>query len=71
MKTEEELLKMLRSRLDKLKNGFIKKQAPETAKHIAHDIELLCHIIGKENIPKDYWEEIEEETMWYYKNIEI
>jgi len=64
MKTTEELLQMLYSRLTELTDGTIKITNPEYAKQEAIELGLLYDILGEE-VKEDYWEMIEKERTWY------
>lgn len=66
MKTLEELLSMLFTRLAELQDGNIKNSNPEYAKQEAIEMGLLYDILGEE-VPEEYWETIEEERYWYLK----
>ena len=66
MKTKQELLQMLYSRLAELqdlnKKGFTTKTVWETANLTAKlqaEVALLYDILG-EDVPEEYWEQIEE-----------
>lgn len=66
MKTKQELLQMLFSKLAKLQNlnkkGFTTKTVWETANFTAKlqaEVALLYDILG-EDVPEEYWEQIEE-----------
>ena len=60
MKTKQELLQMLYSRLAELQDGRIKTVNPTIAKMLQTELNLLWDILG-EDVPKEYWEQIEEE----------
>lgn len=60
MKTKQDLLSMLFSRLAELQHGGIKVDNPEYAKQEAIELSLLYDILGEE-VPEAYWEQIEEE----------
>ena len=60
MKSKQELLKMLFSRLAELQHGGIKVENPEYAKQEAMELSLLYDILGDE-VPEEFWEQIEEE----------
>lgn len=60
MKTKQELLAMLFSRLAELQDGRIKKNNPEYAKQEKIELSLLYDILGDE-VPEEYWDQIEEE----------
>lgn len=61
MKTKQELLSMLFSRLAELQHGGIKIDNPDYAKQEAIELSLLYDILGDE-VPEDYWEQIENEV---------
>lgn len=60
MKTKQELLEMLYSRLAELQDGRIKTVNPTTAERLRTELNLLWDILG-EDVPEEYWEQIEEE----------
>lgn len=60
MKTKQELLSMLYSKLAELQDGRIKTVNPTVAKMIQTELNLLWDILG-DDIPEEYWEQIEEE----------
>ena len=60
MKTKQELLSMLYSRLAELQDGRIKTVNPTTTKKLRTELNLLWDILGEE-VPEEYWEQIEEE----------
>ena len=60
MKSKQELLSMLFSRLAELQHGGIKVEHPEYAKQEANELALLYDILGDE-VPEEYWEQIENE----------
>ena len=60
MKTQQELLQMLYSRLAELQDGRIKAVNPIIAKRLQTELNLLWDILG-EDVPEEYWEQIEEE----------
>lgn len=67
MKTKQELLSMLFRRLAELQDGRAKKNNPEYAKQLQAELSLLHDILGdeiEENY-EEYWEQLEEEEMWY------
>lgn len=64
MKTLEELLSMLFSRLAELQDGEIKESNPDYAKQEAIEMGLLYDILGEE-VPESYWKMIENERYWY------
>lgn len=59
MKTKQELLQMLYSRLAELQNGKVKQDKPNLAKKLKIELALLYDILGEE-VPEEYWEQIEE-----------
>ena len=60
MKTKQEILSMLYSRLAELQDGRIKIVNPTMAKKLQVELNLLWDILG-EDVPEEYWEQIEEE----------
>ena len=60
MKTQQELLQMLYSRLAELQDGRIKTVNPTVAKKLQTELNLLWDVLG-EDVPEEYWEQIEEE----------
>ena len=60
MKTKQELLQMLYSRLAELQDGRIKTVNPIIAKKLQTELNLLWDILI-EDVPEEYWEQIEEE----------
>ena len=60
MKSKKELLKMLFERLAELQDGRVKINHPEYAKAEKTELALLYDILG-EDVPEDYWEQIEKE----------
>ena len=60
MKTQQELLQMLYSRLAELQDGRIKTVNPIIAKKLQTELNLLWDILI-EDVPEEYWEQIEEE----------
>ena len=60
MKTKQELLQMLYSRLAELQGGRIKAVNPPVAEILQTELNLLWDILG-EDVPEEYWEQIEEE----------
>ena len=60
MKTKQELLSMLYSRLAELQDGRIKTVNPTIAKRIQAELNLLWDILI-DDVPEEYWEQIEEE----------
>lgn len=60
MKTKQELLSMLYSRLAELRDGRIKMVNPTVAKILRTELNLLWKILG-DDVPEEYWEQIEEE----------
>ena len=59
MKTKQELLQMLYSRLAELQNGKAKQDNPNLAEKLKIELALLYDILGEE-VPEEYWEQIEE-----------
>lgn len=60
MKTKQEILSMLYSRLAELQDGRIKTINPTMAKKLQAELNLLWDILG-DDVPEEYWEQIEEE----------
>ena len=60
MKTKQELLEMLFAKLAELQDGRIKTVNPTMAKKLQVELNLLWDILGN-NVPEEYWEQIEEE----------
>ena len=60
MKTKQELLEMLFSRLSELQDGRIKIVNPTMTKRLQTELNLLWDILI-EDVPEEYWEQIEEE----------
>lgn len=60
MRTQQELLQMLYSRLVELQDGRIKTVNPTVAKKLQTELNLLWDILI-EDVPEEYWEQIEEE----------
>ena len=60
MKTQQELLQMLYSRLAELQDGRIKTVNPTTTKRLQTELNLLWDILI-DDVPEGYWEQIEEE----------
>ena len=60
MKTQQELLQMLYSRLAELQDGRIKTVNPIIAKKLQTELNLLWDILI-DDVPEGYWEQIEEE----------
>lgn len=60
MKTQQELLQMLFSRLAELQDGRIKTVNPTTTKRLQTELNLLWDILI-DDVPEEYWEQIEEE----------
>ena len=60
MKTQQELLQMLYSRLAELQDGRIKTVNPIIAKKLQTELNLLWDILI-DDVPEEYWEQIEEE----------
>lgn len=59
MKTKQELLQMLFSRLAELQDGKAKQDKPNLAEKLKIELALLYDILGEE-VPEEYWEQIEE-----------
>ena len=59
MKTKQEILSMLFSRLAELQDGRIKENNPEFAKQISIELELLYDILG-DDVPEEFWDQIEK-----------
>lgn len=59
MKTKQELLQMLYSRLAELQDGTVKQDKPNLAEKLKIELALLYDILGEE-VPEEYWEQIEE-----------
>lgn len=60
MKTKQELLSMLYSRLAELQDGRIKTVNPTVAEILRTELNLLWKILG-DDVPEEYWEQIEKE----------
>ena len=60
MKTKQEILSMLYSRLAELQDGRIKTVNPPVAEILRTELNLLWDILG-DDVPEEYWEQIEEE----------
>ena len=60
MKTKQELLSMLYSRLAELQDGRIKTVNPTMTKRLQTELNLLWDILI-DDVPEEYWEQIEEE----------
>ena len=60
MKTKQEILSMLYNRLAELQDGRIKTVNPTIAEILRTELNLLWDILG-EDVPEEYWEQIEEE----------
>ena len=60
MKTKQELLEMLFAKLAELQDGRIKTVNPVIVKRLQTELNLLWDILG-EDVPEEYWEQIEEE----------
>ena len=60
MKTQNELLSMLYTRLAELQDGRIKIQNPEYAEQERIELALLYEIL-EEDVPEEFWEQIEKE----------
>ena len=59
MKTKQKLLSMLFSRLAELKSN-VKQNNQPLAEKLRIELSLLYDILG-EDVPEEYWEQIEEE----------
>ena len=59
MKTKQELLQMLYNRLAELQDGKIKQNKLNLAEKLKIELALLYDILGEE-VPEEYWEQIEE-----------
>ena len=59
MKTKQDLLSMLFSRLAELQHGGIKSN-PAMTEQLKIELALLYDILGDE-VPEDFWEQIENE----------
>ena len=60
MKTQNELLSMLYTRLAELQDGRIKIQNPEYAEQERIELALLYEIL-EEDVPEEFWDQIEKE----------
>ena len=60
MKSKQEILSALFSRLAELKDGEVKKTNPKLSEQLKIELALLYDILG-ESVPEEYWEQIEEE----------
>ena len=60
MKSKEELLSMLYSRLAELQDGRIKINNPKFAEQLRVELALLYDILG-DDVPEEFWEQIEKE----------
>lgn len=61
MKTKSELLQMLYSRLSELQDGGVKENNPTLAEKLKIELALLYDILG-DDVPEEYWAQIETET---------
>lgn len=59
MKTKQELLQMLYSRLAELQDGRIRHSNPDMYDKLRTELALLYDILGEE-VPEEYWGQIEE-----------
>lgn len=59
MKTKQELLQMLYSRLAELQDGKVKQDKPNLEEKLKIELALLYDILSEE-VPEEYWEQIEE-----------
>ena len=60
MKTKQELLSMLYSKLAELQDGRIKVNNPTFAEQLKIELALLYDILG-DDVPEELWEQIEKE----------
>ena len=60
MKTKQELLSMLYSKLEELQDGRIKVNNPTFAEQLKIELALLYDILG-DDVPVEFWEQIEKE----------
>ena len=60
MKTKQELLEMLYSKLAELQNGRIKTVNPTVTEILRTQLNLLWDILG-DDVPEEYWDQIWEE----------
>ena len=60
MKTKQQILSMLYSRLAELQDGRIKTVNPTMAKKLQVELNSLWDILGND-VPEEYWEQIEDE----------
>ena len=60
MKTKQELLSMLYSKLAELQDGRIKVNNPTFAEQLKIELALLYDIFG-DDVPEEFWEQIEKE----------
>ena len=60
MKSKEELLSMLYSRLAELQDGRIKTNNPKVAEQLKIELSLLYYILG-DDVPEEFFEQIEKE----------
>ena len=60
MKTKQELLSMLYSKLAELQDGRIKVNNPTFAEQLKIELSLLYDILG-DDAPEEFWEQIEKE----------
>ena len=60
MKTKQELLSMLYSKLAELQDGRIKVNNPTFAEQLKIELALLYDILG-DDVPGEFWEQIEKE----------
>ena len=56
---QQELLEMLFAKLAELQDGRIKTVNPKVAEILRTELNLLWNILG-EDVPEEYWEQIEE-----------
>ena len=60
MKTKQELLSMLYSKLAELQDGRIKVNNQTFAEQLKIELALLYDILG-DDVPEEFWEQIEKE----------
>ena len=60
MKTKQELLSMLYSKLAELQDGRIKTINPAVTEILRTQLNLLWDILG-DDVPEEYWDQIWEE----------
>ena len=62
MKTKEELLHKLLSKLDELEDGRVKVDNPALAHRLGIELALLDYILG-DDVPNEYWDRIVKESV--------